>query len=149
MSKNNSQSKVFHPLYAEEIFIVYLNGRPTEIEEFEELLKDKEKTINQIRMILLVEEITRRELTKMDYMCCHECQFYGRCTVNRLRSERNLEHHCCSYCHKYRVCLKHFRDQKKAEQEAAKIKKKLNKKEKIATSDKQDSNPGDSLNDKK
>lgn len=128
MSVKKSNEQKFHPLYAEEIFIVYLNGSSKEIEEFEELLKEKEKTINQIRMILLVEEISRRELTKMDYMCCHECQFFGRCTVNQLRDQRGIEHHCCSYCHKYRTCLNHFRDKKKSlDMEREKIKDRADK----------------------
>lgn len=99
----------FHPLYAEEIFIVNMYGTDEEIAAFEQLLEHRQKSRVQVEMIVICEEIIRRILTNMETPCCHKCQFYFNCPVNSIRHGRGFSTKCCSYCHNYRECLARFR----------------------------------------
>jgi hypothetical protein len=105
-SNNSSKNNEFHPLYAEEIFIVHLYGNDDEIARFEKLLENKESPDVQVEMIILCEEITRRVLTKMNKKCCSGCSYANGCIINHRRSSRNMATYCCSYCPKYRECLR-------------------------------------------
>jgi len=101
-----SDKNEFHPLYAEEIFIVHLYGNDDEIARFEKLLETKESPDSQLEMIILCEEITRRVLTEMNTHCCQRCPYFHICAINHRRCSRNMEKFCCSYCPNYRECLR-------------------------------------------
>lgn len=112
MAANSTDTTTeFHPLYAEEIFIVYMYGTEEETAAFERLLEHRENPRVQVEMIVICEEIIRRTLTSMETPCCPGCQFHSNCAVNSIRRPRGLEAKCCSYCHSYRDCLAKFRSE--------------------------------------
>ena len=102
-------SKEYLPVYAEEIFIVNIYGTDEEIEEFNQLLKSPEIEKNLISMALLIEEIKRRSLLKMNWYCCWRCLYFQTCKINWYRGERQTNiRNCCTYCQNFWECHKRF-----------------------------------------
>ncbi|MFZ2955808.1 MAG: hypothetical protein WA705_02785 [Candidatus Ozemobacteraceae bacterium] len=97
------------PVFAEEIFIVNLYGTDDEIEEFNILMQGTEVEKNLISMALLIEEIKRRSLLKMNWYCCWRCHYHANCKINWYRGERRFElRNCCTYCQNFWECHRQF-----------------------------------------
>lgn len=102
-------SKDYLPVYAEEIFIVNMYGTDEEIDEFNQLINGLEIEKNLISMALLIEEIKRRSLLKMNWYCCWRCQYFQTCKINWYRGERQCKlRNCCTYCQNFWDCHKQF-----------------------------------------
>ncbi len=97
------------PVFAEEIFIVNLYGTDEEIDEFNLLMQNPKLEKNLISMALLIEEIKRRSLLKMNWYCCWRCSYYPTCKINWYRGERNYQvRNCCTYCQNFWECHERF-----------------------------------------
>ena len=99
----------FYPLFMEEIFIVNIYGTEAESNLFYKLMQDTKKSENVVELAALIEDIKRRELTKMDWYCCYRCDKFHTCKINWYRGERTVERKCCSYCQSYEKCLEEMR----------------------------------------
>lgn len=108
------KTPVYYPLYIEELFIVQLYGTDEEVKRFNELMDiktdDDQDDDIVIEIVALIEEIKRKNLTKMNWFCCHRCENFKICRINWHRSERNLEKKCCTYCSHYEKCYKNFKE---------------------------------------
>ncbi|MDD2717840.1 MAG: hypothetical protein PHW04_18285 [Candidatus Wallbacteria bacterium] len=98
----------YHPLFLEELFIVHLYGSDDEVALFYRLMDDRDNPNNIVVMATLLEDIKRKNLTKMNWFCCTRCQNFEMCRINWYRGERNLERNCCTYCQIYEECYKKF-----------------------------------------
>lgn len=97
------------PVFAEEIFIVNLYGTDEEIDEFNLLMQNPKIEKNLISMALLIEEIKRRSLLKMNWYCCWRCHYFPTCKINWYRGERNYQvRNCCTYCQNFWECHEQF-----------------------------------------
>ncbi|MBF0500256.1 MAG: hypothetical protein HQM09_08990 [Candidatus Riflebacteria bacterium] len=100
------------PVFAEEIFIVNLYGNDDEIEEFNFLMQSPDVEKNLISMALLIEEIKRRSLLKMNWYCCWRCQYHASCKINWYRGLRRFElRNCCTYCQNFWDCHRQYCNQ--------------------------------------
>jgi len=112
-TKDKPESDQYLPVFAEEIFIVNLYGTDEEIVEFNVLMQKaatEEKSL--ISMALLIEEIKRRSLLKMNWYCCWRCKYYPTCKINWYRGERNFDkRNCCTYCQNFWECHRRFCDE--------------------------------------
>ncbi len=117
----NEEFDEYKPLFMEEIFIVNLYGTDEEIVLFYKLLQESDDFDNQIIMVNLIENIKRKYLTKMNWICCEGCQHYSICRINWYRGEKNIDRNCCSLCNNYNKCREKFKTQKKQFQNVKKI----------------------------
>lgn len=88
----------------EETFLVNLYGSEEEINRFYDLL-DVLDNENVVEMVHLIEEIKRRNVTRIYWNCCHRCQNFATCRINWYRGERAIKRNCCSLCSNYEDCL--------------------------------------------
>ena len=98
-------SDEYLPVYAEEIFIVNIYGTDEEIAEFNQLMQSPNIEKNLVSMALLIEEIKRRSLLKMNWHCCWRCSYFKTCKINWYRGERQMGmRNCCTYCQNFWDC---------------------------------------------
>lgn len=88
----------------EETFLVNLYGSEEEIGRFYDLL-DVLDDENIVEMVHLIEEIKRRNVTRIYWNCCHRCQNFSTCRINWYRGEHKIKRNCCSLCTNYEDCL--------------------------------------------
>ncbi len=102
-------SSDYLPVYAEEIFVVNLYGTDEEISEFTRLMENPQIEGNLVSIVLLIEEIKRRSLLKINWYCCWRCERFQTCKINWYRGERHFERrNCCTYCQNFWECHKLF-----------------------------------------
>lgn len=94
----------YQPLFMEETLLVHIYGSDEEISRFDELMNavDDEETL--VEITILIEDIKRRNVSKMDWNCCHRCDNYRMCKINWARGERDIPRNCCSLCPNYEDC---------------------------------------------
>lgn len=100
----------YRPLFLEELFVVHLYGTDEEVQRFDKLMEDRDNFENVVAMATLIEDIKRRNLTKLNWFCCSKCQNFRICRINWYRGERNIERNCCTYCSHYTDCYGEFKD---------------------------------------
>lgn len=95
----------------ESIFIAGVHGDDREAAQMIELASGLGRPQNITRLTVLAEKIRMRELSKMDWYCCYECQSLTTCKINWERGSESEEtpRNCCSYCRNYRDCLSKFK----------------------------------------
>jgi len=107
-------TKEYLPVYAEEIFIVNIYGTDEEIAEFNQLMKSVDVEKNLVSMALMIEEIKRRSLLRMNWYCCWRCERFQTCKINWYRGEKNYTiRNCCTYCQNFWECHKKFTEEEK------------------------------------
>jgi len=112
----------YYPLFLEELFIVHLYGTDAEVKQFYEFMEPEKrnKSENIVVLATLIEDIKRRNLTKMNWFCCSRCENFKLCRINWYRGESNLERNCCTYCQNFEKCYETY---KKLENKTDKCKK--------------------------
>lgn len=93
------------PTYATEKMIAGLYGTDEEKRRVNELidylLVNPNNVEKNVELAVITEEIQRREITRMDWMCSPECDRYATCKIKWYRGERGMPQYCCSYCPNY------------------------------------------------
>lgn len=94
----------YQPLFMEETLLVHIYGSDDEIVRFTALMERLDVEENLVEITLLIEDIKRRNVSKMDWLCCHRCANYRACKINWARGERDIQRNCCSLCPNYEDC---------------------------------------------
>jgi len=93
------------PTYATEKMIAGLYGTDEEKRRVNELidylLVNPNNVEKNVELAVITEEIQRREITRMDWMCSPACDRYMTCKIKWYRGERGMPQYCCSYCPNY------------------------------------------------
>jgi len=94
----------YQPLFMEEILLVHIYGSDEEILRFDALMTTLDREESLVEITVLIEEIKRRNVSKMDWNCCHRCASFRVCKINWARGERDIPRNCCSLCPNYEDC---------------------------------------------
>jgi len=110
----------YYPLFLEELFIVHLYGTDEEVDTFYKLIdyEHRNNPENIVELATLIEDIKRRNLTRMNWYCCSRCENFKLCRINWYRGERNLERNCCTYCQDFEKCYEIYKRVEKEEEES-------------------------------
>ena len=91
-----------------------LYGSDEEVDRFYLLMENLDNE-SVVEIVHLIEDIKRRNVTKIYWHCCDRCQNFNQCKINWFRGEKNIPQNCCSLCNNYEECVARMNSEQKKE----------------------------------